>query len=69
MRTELARARSLRVNHCISSISMAGRMKLSATPSSRRSTASSQKWRITPVKAASTPHAMSAPATSRRAPK
>ena len=42
MRMALARDRSARVNQLVSRMSMTGKMRLSATPSSVRSTTSSQ---------------------------
>ena len=44
---------------------MAGKMALSAMPSRKRLSASSQKWRMTPVSAAKTPQAMSETKTTR----
>ena len=64
---EFARDRSARVNHRVSRSSIAGKMQLSATPSSKRSSASIQNLRNTPVSAASNPHATSALNTSQLA--
>ena len=61
----LARERSARVNHRVRISSSAGKIMLSATPSRKRSIASIQKTRSTPVSAANVPHTTSAMATRR----
>jgi hypothetical protein len=64
IRIVFARDRSARVNHRVSRCSITGKIRLSATPSKNRSSASTQKTRITPVSAASSPHVASAPHTA-----
>ena len=65
MRIALARERSARVNQLVSRMTIEGRMRLSATPSSRRSTTRSQYSRMTPVSPEKMPQLMSAKKTSR----
>ncbi len=65
MKIAFARDRSVRVNQFVSRIRMDGKITLSATPSSSRSSARSQNSRMTPVKAARTPQLSSAKNTSR----